>query len=81
MLWAGWHNLRERRRAMQLQEQARVDLLPGAGEAGARGRDSDGDSLAAEGSSLRGKPAPGFTLEDLAGKKVSLSDFKGGRWW
>jgi thiol-disulfide isomerase/thioredoxin len=26
---------------------------------------------------LRGKSAPGFTLKDLHGKKVSLSDFKG----
>ncbi len=28
-------------------------------------------------SPLQGKPAPPFTLEDLSGKKVSLSDFKG----
>jgi thiol-disulfide isomerase/thioredoxin len=78
VLWAGWHNLRERRRVMQLQEQARVDLLPGAGEAGSAGKGaSDGGSLAEEGASLRGKPAPAFTLDDLAGKKVSLSDFKG----
>ncbi len=27
--------------------------------------------------SLRGKPAPNFTLVDLSGKKVSLADFKG----
>jgi cytochrome c biogenesis protein CcmG/thiol:disulfide interchange protein DsbE len=26
---------------------------------------------------LQGKPAPGFTLEDLNGKNVSLSDYKG----
>ena len=29
------------------------------------------------GSPLKGKPAPAFTLLDLNGKKVSLSDFKG----
>ena len=29
------------------------------------------------GSSLKGKSAPGFTLVDLSGKKVSLSQFKG----
>jgi thiol-disulfide isomerase/thioredoxin len=76
VLWAGWHNLRDRRRAMQLQEQERVDLLPGAADSA--GKDtSDGGSLAAEGASLRGKPAPAFTLDDLTGKKVSLSDFKG----
>jgi thiol-disulfide isomerase/thioredoxin len=78
VLWAGWHNLRERRRAMQLQEQARVELLPGAGGSGSAGKDSSDDgSLTAQGASLRGKPAPAFTLDDLAGEKVSLSDFKG----
>jgi thiol-disulfide isomerase/thioredoxin len=76
VLWAGWHNLRERRRAMWLQEQARVDLVPGGG--GPAAKDSgDGGSLAQEGASLRGKPAPAFTLDNLAGEKVSLSDFKG----
>jgi cytochrome c biogenesis protein CcmG/thiol:disulfide interchange protein DsbE len=28
-------------------------------------------------SALYGKPAPAFTLEDLSGKKVSLSDYRG----
>ena len=28
-------------------------------------------------STVQGKPAPAFTLEDLSGKKVSLADYKG----
>jgi thiol-disulfide isomerase/thioredoxin len=69
VLWSGWHNLRERRRAMQMQQEARVTLIPDTSNTAA-------DSPAAQ-SPLRGKPAPAFTLMDLAGKKVSLSDFKG----
>jgi thiol-disulfide isomerase/thioredoxin len=69
VLWSGWHNFRERRRAMQMQQEARVTLIPDTSNTAS-------DSPAAE-SPLRGKPAPAFTLMDLAGKKVSLSDFKG----
>src|ERR1035437_2529468 len=69
VLWSGWHNLRERRRAMQMQQESRVTLIPDTSNTAA-------DSPAAQ-TSLRGKPAPAFTLMDLAGKKVSLSDFKG----
>lgn len=29
------------------------------------------------GSDLRGKPAPGFRLNDIAGRRISLADFKG----
>ena len=69
MLWAGWHNLRERRLAMQRAEANHVALTPaGKGDAGA---DEDGEAK------LRGKPAPAFALVDLEGKHVSLADFKG----
>jgi thiol-disulfide isomerase/thioredoxin len=71
VLWSGWHNLRERRRTMQMLQQSRVTLVPDNG-AGAAATDSP-----AADSPLRGKPAPAFTLVDLDGKKVSLSDFKG----
>ena len=67
VLWAGWHNLRERRRAMQVQQQARVDLIP----------NSNAGAGSATQSPLLGKAAPAFTLMDLSGKKISLSDFKG----
>jgi thiol-disulfide isomerase/thioredoxin len=69
VVWSGWQNLRQRRSAMQEQQNRRVDLIPDSQSAAA------GDSSG--GSPLKGKPAPGFTLLDLNGKKVSLSDFKG----
>ena len=69
MLWAGWHNLRERRLAMQKAQESKVQLIPGqSGTAG--GTD-------VEQPKMQGKQAPGFTLETLDGKKVSLSDYKG----
>jgi thiol-disulfide isomerase/thioredoxin len=71
MLWAGWHNLRDRRLAMQKAQESKVELIPD----GAKGKDDDGASI--ETPKMQGKQAPDFTLVDLDGKKVSLSDFKG----
>ncbi len=71
--WSGWHNLRQSRNILQLRQADRVDLVP----------DTQSDSTASAGDSstalspLRGKPAPAFTLADLNGHTVSLSDFKG----
>ena len=73
MLWAGWHNLRERRLEMQKAQESKVELIPDKG--GAAGKDDDGASI--ETPKMQGKQAPNFTLVDLDGKKVSLSDFKG----
>jgi thiol-disulfide isomerase/thioredoxin len=75
MLWAGWHNLRERRLAMQQAEANHVVLVPDKGSPAA-----SSDSSAApqsEAPTMRGKVAPAFTLTTLDGKKVSLSDYKG----
>ena len=69
LFWAGWHNLRARRLAMQQAEENHVTLTPAAG--------TYSEALGADGINLRGKPAPGFTLLTLEGKKVSLSDYKG----
>lgn len=66
VLWSGWHNLRERRRAMQMQQQTRAVMVPDGSSAGS-----------ATQSHLLGKAAPAFTLLDLSGNKISLSDFKG----
>jgi thiol-disulfide isomerase/thioredoxin len=74
LLWAGWHNLRERRLAMQQAQANHVFLTPD------KGGQTASDSSAApesEAPTMRGKMAPGFTLTTLDGKKVSLSDFKG----
>jgi thiol-disulfide isomerase/thioredoxin len=73
LLWAGWHNLRERRKAMQEARENHVVLVPEKSESAA----ADSQSPEAEASEMRGKPAPAFTLATLDGKKVSLSDYKG----
>ena len=68
MLWAGWHNLRERKLAMQKAQESHVTLVP------EKAGDSSGEAPLAN---LRGKPAPAFALTTLDGKKVSLSDYRG----
>ena len=71
LCWAGVHNLRHRR---ALSQANHITLIP------APSGSTLTDSAAApdaEGSNLRGKDAPAFTLADLSGKKVSLADFKG----
>ncbi|WP_275951544.1 TlpA disulfide reductase family protein [Granulicella sp. dw_53] len=70
MLWAGWHNLRERKLAMQRAQENKMVLVPEQG--GATVSPGEGD-----GPKMTGKAAPGFTLVSLDGKKVSLSDYKG----
>src|SRR5260370_38588901 len=74
LLWAGWHNLRERRLAMQRAQENHVVLVP---EKSGPAASADSQSPEAEASQMRGKPAPAFTLATLDGKKVSLSDYKG----
>jgi thiol-disulfide isomerase/thioredoxin len=67
LLWAGWHNLRERRLAMQRAQENHIVLQ----------KDGDAVSTDVDKPKLVGKQAPGFTLMTLDGKKVSMSDFKG----
>lgn len=69
LIWAGVHNGRQRRLEMQQAQDhaaSQMTLVP--------------DSAAGSQSTtpkMQGKVAPGFTLVDLDGKKVSLADFKG----
>ena len=74
LLWAGWHNLRERRLAMQQAQENHVVLAPDKAGSAAQ---TDSQSPEAEAMQMRGKAAPAFTLVTLDGKKVSLSDYKG----
>jgi thiol-disulfide isomerase/thioredoxin len=74
LLWAGWHNLRERRKAMQEAQANRVVLVTGKADDATA---TDSQSPEAEAMRMHGKPAPAFTLTTLDGKKVSLSDYKG----
>ena len=66
--WAGWANWESRKQAAErlLAHEAQGELVAA----------SSGDSALGS-SPLVGKPAPEFTLEDLNGKKVSLSSYKG----
>jgi hypothetical protein len=62
LLWAGWHNLRERRLAMQKAQENHIVLVPDkAGSA----TEPDAQSPEAEATAMRGKPAPAFTLVTL----------------
>jgi cytochrome c biogenesis protein CcmG/thiol:disulfide interchange protein DsbE len=66
--WAGWANweYRQQAAASRLASAAQGQLVPAEALTGAQFD-----------SPLVGKPAPPFTLQDLGGKKVSLSSFKG----
>jgi thiol-disulfide isomerase/thioredoxin len=77
LLWAGWHNLRERKLAMQRARESQVVLIPekqGSAAQGGAESGAEGDGLAP---AMRGKQAPAFALTSLDGKKVSLADYKG----
>jgi peroxiredoxin len=78
MLWAGWHNLRARRLAMQEAKANRIVLTPASANSGKPGTaqlpPSGADSSEVI---MRGKKAPAFTLTTIDGKQVSLSDYKG----
>ncbi len=65
--WAGWANHEYRKQA--------ADRLRAQAERGEQVLAADDHPENT--SPLTGKPAPAFTLEDLNGKKVSLSSYKG----
>ena len=75
VFWAGWHNLRARRLALQMQQEQHVILKPDMPMA--PGTDAQVDTSYGAPSPLKNKPAPAFTLTEIDDKKVSLSDFKG----
>jgi peroxiredoxin len=74
VFWAGWHNLRARRLALQRQQEEHVILKPDMRVAPG---DLQVDTTYGAPSPLKNKPAPAFTLASIDGKQVSLSDFKG----
>jgi thiol-disulfide isomerase/thioredoxin len=73
VVWSGYKNIRERKLAAEARQATRVTLIPD----NAMGSGGTADASPVADSPLRGKTAPAFTLVDLSGKKVSLSDFKG----
>ena len=72
LLWAGWHNLRERKLAMQKARDNQVVLIP---EKQGNSSEQGGENGLAP--LMRGKQAPAFALTSLDGKKVTLADYKG----
>ena len=68
VIWAGVHNGRDRRLAMQQASAPRV--ISGL----SLEHDQDGSGFKPK---LQGEVAPGFSLVNLEGKKVSLAEFKG----
>jgi peroxiredoxin len=70
LFWAGVRNLHHRQK---LAEANHVTLITAAPASAA----AENEAPEAQGADLRGKAAPAFTLTDLSGKQVSLSDFKG----
>ncbi|HEX6494320.1 MAG TPA: TlpA disulfide reductase family protein [Acidobacteriaceae bacterium] len=65
VVWSGVRNFRQRRLNAEHRQQMQAVLV--------HTPETDPNTP----SPLLGKPAPDFTLVDLAGKKVSLKDFKG----
>ena len=70
MVWSGFSNYQRRKRQAAQARVPQVVLVPD-GQSPPEGADDE------QPSALQGKPAPSFTLEDLNGKKVSLSDYRG----
>lgn len=68
LAWAGWANWEYRKQAAEraLASASHADLVP----------TTAGDVPQSQ-TSLIGKPAPDFVLQDLSGKTVALSSFKG----
>lgn len=66
--WAGWANWEYRKQATERREAQQARLIPAS---------EDSSDAALSTSALVGKPAPGFSLENLNGQKVSLADYKG----
>lgn len=66
--WAGWANweYRQQEAEKRMAMMSTAELVPSA----------DGGSPMLD-SPLKGKQAPAFTLEDINGKRVSLSNYKG----
>jgi thiol-disulfide isomerase/thioredoxin len=81
MVSAGAINFVHRRNAERAKLQGmKMTLVPDSASAGANPDSSDPDELAGDednSTQLNGKIAPGFTLPDLNGNKVSLASYKG----
>jgi peroxiredoxin len=73
VVWAGVRNVRQRQLMVKLKAQDEV-VLTKTDNTGGSGGAGGSTTVAAD---MLGKTAPGFTLTDITGKKVSLADYKG----
>jgi thiol-disulfide isomerase/thioredoxin len=73
MVWSGFKEY-QRRKEAAAQHAPQVALVPDGQAPPATPTGGSSDAMPQP---LQGKPAPAFTLVDLDGKKVSLSDYKG----
>jgi thiol-disulfide isomerase/thioredoxin len=73
--WAGWANWEYRQQALErtlILTERQGELVADASVAAA-----PDSPLADAAVNLKGKPAPAFALDDLSGKRVSLSSYRG----
>ena len=70
LFWAGVHNLKARRAALEANKIQLIPVKDGVPTDAGATPDS-------EGASLRGQAAPAFTLTSTDGKPVSLAEYKG----
>lgn len=75
MFWSGFKQYQQRKQEAALQQAPHIVLVP-EGQAPPTAAASGGIQDE-QPQTLKGKPAPAFTLTDLNGKKVSLADYKG----
>jgi thiol-disulfide isomerase/thioredoxin len=76
MFWSGYKQYQQRKLEAAARQAPHLVLVPDGQAPPATAPDSGG-AQDEQPQTLKGKPAPGFTLVDLNGKKVSLADYKG----
>jgi thiol-disulfide isomerase/thioredoxin len=73
MFWSGFKEYERRKQEAAQQHPPQMVLVPD-GQAPPAASATD---ASAQPQPMKGRPAPAFTLVDLSGKKVSLSDYRG----
>jgi len=76
MVWSGFKEYQRRKHQAALAHVPQVALVPD-GQTPPSAGPASGDAVDQQPQPMKGKAAPGFTLQDLSGKKVSLADYKG----
>ncbi|AXC14657.1 hypothetical protein ACPOL_5409 [Acidisarcina polymorpha] len=78
MAFSGFKEYQRRKMQAGAQHAPEMVLVPdGQSPPANAGSEAANDGQIAQPQPMKGKPAPGFTLQDINGKKVSLADYKG----